>query len=50
MGFTICLKRRSLGISEQRAAWLISWLSRTGCENALSVPDLRTVLGRRLLL
>ena len=48
VGFTICLKERSLGIgiSARRADWLVSWLSKAACEKCVCVADLRAVLGR----
>ena len=40
VGFTICLKERSLGISARRADWLVSWLSKAACEKCVCVADL----------
>ena len=46
IGYTIDFDKYTLGISEKRAQWLVSWVSKTLEEGHVLVSDLEAVVGR----
>ena len=46
VGEAVCGLGSNVNISERRADWLVSWLSKAACEKRVCVADLRAVLGR----
>jgi hypothetical protein len=50
IGYEINLKESTLGISENRALWLTSWLERRLLENRVLLRELREALGRMIFI
>ena len=46
VGFELTLAERALGLTEGRAKWIVSWVSRTVTVGDVRMADLRAVLGR----
>ncbi len=46
IGYEVCLRTYSLGVSERRALWAINWLERVERDGLVDIADFRAALGR----
>ena len=46
IGYSLCVAKRTVGISLSRADWVIGWIRKTRSDGLVRVGDLRSVLGR----
>ena len=46
IGYSLCVARRTVGISLSRADWIVGWIRKTRADGLVRVADLRSVLGR----